>query len=219
MQHDGEVGQTLFDLLQDVEAELRLGAGLELIGAVAGSDGDRQAVHAGAGDKVQHLVGIGVGSVLGVDLDRVLDARQATQLALDDHAVIVRVFDDLAGERHVLLVGSVGAVDHHGGEAAVDAALAQLEAVAVIEMYRDGQSRLDDGRLDELHEVGMVGVLAGACGHLQDQRGALLLGRLGDALNDLHVVDVEGADGVAALVGLLKHLFCRYDRHDLLSFI
>ena len=42
MEHDGEAGQAAAHLLQDVEAQLGLGAGLELKGAVAGADGDGQ---------------------------------------------------------------------------------------------------------------------------------------------------------------------------------
>ena len=39
MEHYREAGQTLFDFLKNVEAQLRLGAGLELVGSVAGADG------------------------------------------------------------------------------------------------------------------------------------------------------------------------------------
>ena len=111
--------------------------------------------------------------------------------------MIVRVLDDLAGQFDVLFKGQVAAVDHDGGEAAVDAALAQLEAVAMVQMDGDGQVKaggflgVGDGGLDELHQVNVLGVLAGAGGDLQDQ-GSLLLDRgLGDALDDLHVVDVK----------------------------
>ena len=34
-----------------------------------------------------------------------------------------------------------------------------------------------------------------------------------DALNDLHVVDVESADGIAAVIGFLKHFFCSNEWH------
>ena len=45
--------------------------------------------------------------------------------------------------------------------------------------------------------------------------GALhLLAGLGDALHDLHIVDVEGADGVAAVIGLLKHFLGCYQCHN-----
>ena len=106
VQHDGEAGQAAGDLLQNVEAQGRrnqnalLVAGAlvsgELVGAVAGADGDGQRVAAGLGDELLHLFGMGVGGVVGGDLDVVLDAGQSAQLGLDDDAVVVSVLNDLA---------------------------------------------------------------------------------------------------------------------------
>ena len=64
VQHDGETGQTLRDLLENVEAQLGLRAGLELVRAVAGADGDGEAVAAGAGHEFLDVLGTGVGAVL-----------------------------------------------------------------------------------------------------------------------------------------------------------
>jgi hypothetical protein len=99
----------------------------------------------------------------------------------------------------------VAAVDHDACEAAVHAAFAQFKRIAVIEVQADGQVGFNDRRLDELHQVGMVGVFACAGADLQDQRGAEFLGCFRDALYDLHVVHVERADGVAAGVSFFKH--------------
>ena len=52
----------------------------------------------------------------------------------------------------------------------------------------------------------MVSVSACALGYLKNDRSVLLLASLGDTLNDLHVVHVESANSVAAVVGLLEHL-------------
>ena len=107
----------------------------------------------------------------------------------------------------------LGAVDHDGGEAAVDAVLAQLEIVAVVQMHRDGQVGRLEGGLDELHEVLLVGVLARAGGNLEDE-GRLLFGRRLDyPLDDLHVVDVEGADREPLLERHLEHFFRAYQWH------
>ena len=73
---------------------------------------------------------------------------------------------------------------------------------------------IDDSRLDELHQIDVLGVGAGALGDLKDQRSALFDRGLGDALNDFHVVDVESADGVAAIVGFLKHLSRGNESHN-----
>ncbi len=207
VQHDREPGQALFDFLKDVEAQLRLGAGLELVGAVAGPDGNRQGVAVRPGDEVIDLVRVGVGRVGFGNIDVVLDAGQSAQFGLDHDAAGVGIFDNLAGHLDVLFITVMRAVDHDGGEAAVDAALAELERVAVIQVQGDGQIGLDQGRLHQLDQVGMVGVFTGAGRNLQDQGGLQVLGRLGDTLDDLHVVDIESTDGVTAFIGFLEHLF------------
>ena len=205
MQHDGEAGQTLGDLLQNVKAQL--GLSLELEGAVAGADRDGQAVAPGAGGKLLDLFGAGVAGILGGHLHVVLHAGQTAQLGLDGHVAVVRVLDDLAGQGDILLEGQVAAVDHHAGEAAVDAALAGFEVGAMIQMHHDGQIRVLDGGLDHLHEIDVLGILARARAHLQNEGGVFHLRALGDALDDFHVVDIESADGITALVGLFEHFF------------
>ena len=81
------------------------------------------------------------------------------------------------------------------------------KGVAVIQMQADGQARFGDGRLDQFQKIGVVGIGAGALGNLEDQGRVHFLGRFRDALNDLHVVHVESADGITAVVRLLKHFF------------
>ena len=70
--------------------------GLELIRAVAGADGDGQRVAAGLGDELLHLLGTGVGRLVGGHLHLVLDAGQGAQLGLHHHAVVMGVLHDLA---------------------------------------------------------------------------------------------------------------------------
>ena len=112
-----------------------------------------------------------------------------------------------------------GAVDHDRGEAAVDAGLAGLEVGAVVQMQGDGQLGVaQDGSLDQLHQVVVVRIGAGALGDLEDDRGLLLGAGFGDALDDFHIVDIERADGVAAVVGLLEHFGRGYERHNNSSF-
>lgn len=77
----------------------------------------------------------------------------------------------------------------------------------MIKMQRDRDIRtLNNCSLYHLDEVGVVRISARALGNLQNNRGFLLLAGLGDALNNFHVVHVESADSVAAVIGLLKHL-------------
>ena len=121
--------------------------------------------------------------------------------------MIVSVLYDFTGDLDVLLEGLGGSVDHDGSEAAVDAGLAGLEAVAVVQVQSDGNfGALDNSSLNQLHQVGVVSVGAGTLGNLQDDGSLLFLTSLSDGLNDLHVVDVESADGVTAVISLLKHL-------------
>ena len=74
-------------------------------------------------------------------------------------------------------------------------------------MEGDGEVGVGDRRLHQLDEIDMLGVFPGPGGHLEDDGGLLQLGRLGDPLDDLHIVDIECTDGVAARIGLFEHLF------------
>ena len=124
------------------------------------------------------------------------------------------ILDNLLGDGNVLFEWLGAGVDHDGGKAAVNAALAGLEVGAMVQMQRDGNAgALNDGSLHQLHQIGVVGIGARALGHLQNQGGVDFLGSFGNALDDLHVVDVESADGIAAGISFLKHLGCSYEGH------
>ena len=82
-------------------------------------------------------------------------------------------------------------------------------------MQGDGQILAFERSLYEVLEVGGLRILSRTSGSLQDDGGLQCSRRFGDALNNLHVVDVESADGVAALVGFLEHFFCSDEWHDL----
>ena len=55
------------------KAQLGVGAGLELVSAVAGADSDCQRVTAGAGHELFNFFGTGVGSSLSGDVDFVFE--------------------------------------------------------------------------------------------------------------------------------------------------
>ena len=81
-------------------------------------------------------------------------------------------------------------------------------------MQSDGDlGILNDSGLDQLHQIGVVGIGTGALGDLQDDGALQLASSLSDALNDFHIVDVEGADSVAAIISLRKHFLSTYQRH------
>ena len=220
VEDDREAGELLLDGLEDVERErgrdelarllvARALLGLELVGAVRGADGDREGVAAGLGRELDHFLGLRVVALLGLDF--VFDAGEDAELGLDRHVVLVRVVDDLLGELDVVLERKGAAVDHDRREAGVNAALASLVAVAVVEVE-------DDLRLLAAE---FLGVLNRAFGHVAENRGVRVLaralgdlhddGRLGldrgldDGLHLLHRVEVECGNGVTALDRLCEH--------------
>ena len=79
----------------------------------------------------------------------------------------MRIFDDPAGLLHIFLIGLAGAVEHYGGKAAVDAGLAQLKGWAVVQVQGHGHIGIFfNSSLDQLDQVGVVGVFSGARGDL-----------------------------------------------------
>ena len=88
------------------------------------------------------------------------------------------------------------------------------------EAYTRAVFALDDGqelRFADMRRFGRLWLLR-AGGNLQDQGSLLFDGSLSDALDDLHVVYVESADSVTAVVSLLKHLGSGDNRHLVHSF-
>ena len=219
VQHDGEARDAFFDLLQNVETQggryqdalgvARALLGLELVGAVRGADRDGQRIHAGLLYEVLHVGRVGVVRVLGGHF--VFDTGQHAQLAFDGHVVLVSVFHHFLRQRHVLIVGQRRTVDHHRRETHVDAVLAQLERVAVVEVQHDGDVLAQflgvlHGALRHVAEQRLVGVLACAGRNLQDHGRRSLDARLDDGLHLLHVVEVECRNGITAFDGFGKHL-------------
>ena len=123
----------------------------------------------------------------------------------------VCVLYNLLREGDVLLVGQVRTVDHHRREAHVDAALAELERVTVVEVQYDGNILAQllgilYSALSHVTQQRLVGILAGTRRNLQDYGRRALYASRDDGLHLLHVVKVEGGNGVTTLDGLGKHL-------------
>ena len=223
--HQMRVGDALVDFLDAVDRQdVAGGLARELVGAVAGADGDRQRVELGALDEVGGLLGVGqqllarhrrfgAVAVFLVALHG-LQRAQAAQLAFDRDAERVRHVDHLA--RHVdvvvvagdgLAVGLQRAVHHHRAEAEVDRALADVGALAVVLVHHQRDVRIAlDGGLDQVLDESLAGVLAGARAGLQDHRRADLVGGRHDGLHLLQVVDVESRDAVAVFGGMVEQL-------------
>ena len=144
--------------------------------------------------------------------DIVFDTSQDTELTFYRDIVLVCVVYDRLGQRYVLVVGQVRAVDHHRGEAHLDAALAELEAIAVVEVESDlwvGAAELLSilySTLCHVAKESLVSVLACATGHLKDDRRLRFNDSADNRLELLHVVEVECWDSIATLDSLSEHL-------------
>jgi len=127
-----------------------------------------------------------------------LGTHQHSQFALDDAVVFLPVFNNSFAQSCVFLKREVAAVNHDAGEALVDAFLAQIERITMIQMYRYGDVGKADGGFDELLKINRVGILPCSFGNLQHDRGLFLLAGFDNRLQQLHVVHVEGADSIFA---------------------
>ena len=144
--------------------------------------------------------------LLGGDIDLVLHAGQSAQLSLHHHAMVVGVFNNLLGDLNILGKGLGGGVDHDGGKTAVNATLAGLKTIAMVQMEDNRNLRtLNDSSLYQLHQIGVIGIGPGAFGHLKNHGSLFFFAGLGDTLNDLHIVDVKRTYGVASIVGFFEH--------------
>ena len=221
VEYDGEAGELLLDFVENVECEGRryqtaglgiAGAllGFELVCAVAGADGDCEGIAAGAGCEVDNLFGTGVVGFLCGNL--ILYACEDAEFGLDCHIVLVCIFNNLLGEGDVLFVRKGRCIDHHGTEAHIDATLAELETVAMIEMENDlGMLPAEFlcifyRAFCHVAEEGLVGIVARTLGNLEDNRALGLSRGLDNGLELLHVVEVECGDGVTAFDSLCEHL-------------
>ena len=196
----------------------------ELVGAVAGADGDGQGIDLGLLHEVGGLFRVGqqlavIEHAFGANAVFLtghagLQAAQATQLALDGHTAGMGEGNGLLGHAHVVVVVGGGlavfaqrAVHHHRGKTQLDRALADVRAGAVVlvHAHRDMREFLDGGQ-DQVAQEGRASVFARAGGSLNDDRGVRLVGRFHDGAHLLKVVDVEGRHAVAELSGVVEHL-------------
>src|SRR5579864_1424676 len=136
----------------------------------------------------------------------VLRTDEHAEFALHDAIVLVRVVHHLFANLHVFLKRLVARVNHYTRKPFIDALLAKLEGITVVEMDGNGNIGKADSGFDEFFEIEGIGVLASAFGNLEHDRSFFLLASLDDGLQEFHIVDVEGAQGVFALEGLGEKL-------------
>ena len=97
VENNGESGQTLFNFLKNVKAQLGVSAGLELVCAVRGADGNCQRVATCALNKFLNVLGACVGGILSRYLYLILNSCEGAKLSLNDNAVVMGIFNDLTG--------------------------------------------------------------------------------------------------------------------------
>ena len=221
VENDGELGKALADLLENIEAKRRRNkdallvscalCGSELVCAVGGTDRDREGVNTGAGNEILNLFGTGVGGVLSANF--ILNACKNTELALNNASALVSVINDLLGQGDIVFVVEMRTVDHNGGETAVDAGLTDLKICAVVKVKSEINAAVLNCCASKAHKVCVLSILTRACGNLENNGGLFLSSRLGDSLDDLHVVNVESADSIAAGISLLEHFLCSNKCH------
>ena len=116
------------------------------------------------------------------------------------------IFNYLLGQSNIVFKRLRRSIDHDRSKSTVDAVLAQLEGIAVIKMKCDRNLRiLNYSCFYKFHQVGVVRICARALGNLKDYRAVQLACSFGNTLNDFHVVHIESADGITAVISLFKH--------------
>jgi len=224
VENDGEVRQSVANLFKNVKTECGRnedtlfvsGAllGLEFVSAVRGTDSDCKRVNAGLGNEFFNFLRLGVGLLTVLNLNFILDAGKSAELAFNNYAVVVCVFNYLSGNLDIFLKGKVGTVDHNGSKATVDASLAGFKVRTVVKVkYYGDVGAFMNSRLNKLYKVGVVSVCARTLRNLKNNGSVFFLAGFGDTLYDFHVVYVERADSVAVLVSHFKHLFASYKCH------
>jgi len=77
--------------------------------------------------------------------------------------------------------------------------------VILVHDHRDFRVRFNGGQ-DQVTQIGLAGIFAGAGGALHDHRGVALGGGFHDRLNLFQVVDVERRQAVTVLSSVIQQL-------------
>ena len=93
----------------------------------------------------------------------VLNACKNTELALNDNAVSMSVFNNLLGKCDVVLKAVMRAIDHNGGEAAVNAGFADIKICAVVKVKSKINAAVFNCRTCKSKKVSVLSILTCAC--------------------------------------------------------
>ncbi len=122
----------------------------------------------------------------------------------------MRVFNHLRGDFDVFGKSVVACVYHNGSEPVLNSRNAEFVGVSVVEMQADGKSAVFHRGFNQFLEVAGICVFARAGANLKNEGGVFFFACLHDTLYHLHVVHVERAYGVTALIRFAEHFLSVY---------
>src|SRR5215218_6612154 len=122
-------------------------------------------------------------------------AADLTQLRFDPYGTGVAVADDLSRGGDIRLIGKLGRVEHHRGEAKPHRLVHQFRRLGMIEVDRNRYGRApSDGEGREGHRLETAVVTHRVLADLQNHRGPGSGGAGHDGFGALELDHVEGAD-------------------------
>ena len=204
MEYDWESRKLLLDFSKDIESQWRWNQYTvyqcallwsKLVCTVARTDGDCERVAASARGELNHLFGPGVVRFCGRNF--IFNASENAELSLNGYVELMSVVNDLLGQCDILFEGKVRTVNHHRGETIVDALLANLEGVTMVEVKNNLRILATEflgvlnSTLGKVAEDGTVGISASTLRNLHDDGRLGLNSSLNDSLHLLHCVEVE----------------------------
>ena len=172
-----------------------------LIDAVGSADGNRQKINTGGGYKqfgfCRVRVGIAAAAVqtvfLSADFSQLCFHRNPCRMAGIRHSL---------AQADVLLQRFMRAVDHNGGISHPQGFHCQLEAAAVIQMYRNRYACLFRCHFCGGIVIRKIGIPDGGRRRLQDHGGAQFLRGGHHRLNHLHIFHIECTYGISLRLGI-----------------
>ena len=180
---------------------------------MAGTNGNGQRVNAGAFYEIQRLVRIGVGSAFGGHFYFIFHASQFPKLCFYYNASSMGIVYDFFCFCYVFFIVEVGTVEHNGSKASFDTSFTNFKISAMVQMQCDVQTAFFYCSIHHVFQILWAHIVECAFRNLQNYSGVLFFASIYHCLNDFHVVDVEGADGIVAGKRLFKHFFGRNKSH------
>ena len=86
-----------------------------------------------------------------------------TKFCFNNYALCMSIVTDFLSHSNIYFIRFCGSINHNRGKSAVDAALAELEAVAVVKVKSNRDiGILDNSCLNQLYQISMIRISASA---------------------------------------------------------